>query len=50
MRKIGFMIAGFQFGMVWAAFFARHGHGYTAHESYLSLFMGCVIYTVWVWA
>lgn len=50
MKGLGYMIVGWNVGIAWASYFARHGHAYTRSDSVLELSLAFVVYTVLVWA
>lgn len=50
MRAVGWVIVGFEFGSVWAAFFARHGVASSRREDLARLVMGFIVYTVLVFS
>lgn len=48
MRAIGYIIVGWNVGIVWGSVFARHGHPYSAKENWLNLGMAFAAYTILV--
>lgn len=50
MRETGYMVVGMNLGIVWGAFFARHGQPYTREHCLWLLAEAFVVYTVLVFS